>query len=496
MLSTKFRLGALGLTLVLSPAGGLLTGASAQPILSHDQIVLQLQLCRSLPEEELRLNCFDRLSSELPRRSTTTGSIGAGARERLEAAGGTLAVGDVPQPPARAEADEDPADVPAARRTLIVAVSDAAGAAWRIAPSPPAEIPPSPGPGARQVVEARPLSTEGQLPDVLLAEGWPGGASRSAVALPEDAPAEPAVAAAPPMPKPRPAELVRHEEDESDEAEPLVLAAAEPTDVDPPNEPETASSAETPGGSPLSSFVELFEFASPAQAATRDEPDEEMQASLPVVPLPPTPPGRTPDLTGLLAGDLPTQEDIERAREVEMQQLVALAQDEGEMDFDPEAAREHVETASLHVPRVSGIKRTWSVSGWTSPLSGARDMTLTRASERQGDRPMTLLSFSCSDSSGAVRVTWPYGTSAQTMKAALAFDGKLEDPAAWNVGDDGRTLIREGHGTALALARKVAAAERVSVRIVEDPARQWEATFGTDGLKDHIGEFAAACGKG
>lgn len=120
-------------------------------------------------------------------------------------------------------------------------------------------------------------------------------------------------------------------------------------------------------------------------------------------------------------------------------------------------------------------------------------MTITRASERLDDGPVTLLSFSCSNERGAVQVVWPHGMSAEEAKAELVLDGEAGEAETWELSPDGRTMSRYGRGEALAAARKIAEAGQITVRIAGDPGHQWEATFGTDGLKSHLSEFGAAC---
>lgn len=328
-----------------------------------------------------------------------------------------------------------------------------------------------------------------------LAQDLPGRAEEPAVARGEPDAAVPEARPAP-MPPQRPAS----------ETEPTAVAEAEePAAVPEAEQPAAAAEAEEPASvaeaeEPVA--VPETEGPSPEReiAAAISEPASEPAP----VPLPPTRPGERRDLAGLLDGGLPEppapdeEGDEATSAEIVGPQGPVVIPSPGEAANPPEddALPEAVETASLPPAATSNPtapKRSWSVSDWTSPLSGVRDISVTRASEANGDAPITLLSFSCSADFGAVQVMWPTGMSAEQVKASLTLDGEAEEPTTWSLSDDGRTMSRENRSEAVAIARRIAAAERVTIRIEDRPGLPREAEFTTEGLKSHLPDLQAAC---
>ena len=431
-----------------------------------------------------------------------------------------MASGDAPPSPRGATA-------PARSPKATVAVEKADGDGWEIAISPTVPLAPSPNVKRVEVLEPRQPFGGKKLPlnlgETMLAESEPAPAHTGSASAALPAPArsphtdpapvlaeEPASAASvtelavatpasPPVPLPPPAPpraslAIASLADTAREEAQDAPAAAAPADMpagpapvaDRPASLAAIQAAERPWDG-----LTAYASRSPASlmpVAPQARPVAPRAAGdVAGVPLPPDPPERERpvDLTGLLDGGLP--ESTGPASQMK------VVDETGAHAIDAETTGE-IQVASLGPDlALPTIKRSWSVSGWTSPLSGARDMTLTRSAERIDDGPVALLSFSCNDATGSVRVTWPRGAGKETVTASLAFDGTVDDASSWSITADGRTMIRNGRDTAYAMARRVAAADNVTVWLDDGSDARWFAQFTTDGLRPNLEDFKAAC---
>ncbi len=521
--------------------------AAAQGQPTAQELMLKMQLCRSIEIRGFRLQCFDRVANGL----TGKGESAPAMVQSEPAAEAPQVAATPPNAPAATPAEQGPA--PAAREVAALPSRLADARAVPLPPTKPVEL------LARQgdIIETAPPS-EPKTP-----------AAPVAVAAAEPA-GRPERAAGPRAAPDAEGEVARREEPARREPGPVAVAMAEPKPAaDPAAEaPEVTeiAAAETPGvpvPPARPDYIEaLARLEAPVKAAAPEAEtayldvayDEQMAApeAQEEEPLPLA--GRLwlpsfADLSDISAHAAPAPEPLPEAPRRAAPQAeardvardMAMAEDAGgEVPVPPRRGAGASDVPEADRTRATGtpetpkpdaaqaapapheppeapveiggmnqrnkvvvamakgtaeprVKGTWSVSDWTSPISGVRDISISRASDRVADEPITLLSFSCSGGTGAVRVMWPSGMSAKQIKAKLIYDGKEDDAATWSLSPDGRTMSREGGGAALAVARKLAAASRVTVRLDDGPAHEREATFTADGFKPHLADMKAAC---
>ncbi len=151
------------------------------------------------------------------------------------------------------------------------------------------------------------------------------------------------------------------------------------------------------------------------------------------------------------------------------------------------------------VPRGAGASRgalppmppqAWSISDRTSPITGERDVMVSRAFRTMTSGGVVVLSLACGQSGGSVAVSWPGSSQGFPTGLSLTLGGGQHLPDGfWTPGRDGRSLVHEGSRDVVRFAAAAISAGQMMLTLGGKTVAELRA----DGLESHLDALRQGC---